>query len=434
MKFPINTKTGLKKMFAVIFLVSFLIRVLFGIYSFMTKGPGPFGDDLKYIKFAKNMIQNGIFSPYKVSPVGPGFPLVVAFLFMIFGESVLPVMVLNALVSALLSILIFYLGKELFNERVGMMAAFWSMFYVLFIRYTPRVLKENWLAFLFPLVILLFLKETKRDKVSLHLLIPLSISFAFLIHMDERYFAFFPLLILGFVFLDMKSWKNGFLKSVWFCLFVVVLMIPWMIRNYSVYNKIVILSERTTAITDKILGIRDESTFKNTKHRWFLSKDKIRQARQGQMVNRADGKKIEPDQLEAIKDGIIPHRFSKLEQYWSVFQILWKPVDFIRSYSTTGYRYDGKWSLKHNLSLGLTYGLLLPFFLYGLILFFRYQWKTGLFLFSIFAYHTLIHMLFIPFTRNRYRIPLDALILVTAFYGLYALFLSLKKKSETLKN
>jgi hypothetical protein len=140
------------------------------------------------------------------------------------------------------------------------------------------------------------------------------------------------------------------------------------------------------------------------------------------------GKRIYQAQIKAMKNGILPHRFSKLESAWSVFQILWKPVDFNRGYSTTGYRYDGVWSLRHNLSVGLTYGLLLPFALYGIILLFRQRWKIAIFLTSILCYHTLIHVLFIPFTRNRYRIPIDAVIIILGIYGMLEVFNRIKLK------
>jgi 4-amino-4-deoxy-L-arabinose transferase-like glycosyltransferase len=417
-----------KKILIIFFVVSLSVRLFFGIYVFNKEGTAKFSDDWEYVNFAKDIRQNGVFPPYEASMVGPVFPLIIALSFMIFGEILLPVIILNALIGSLLCILIFYIGRELFNERVGTIASLWSIFYILFIRYTPNVLKENWLAFLFPLVIFLFIKETKRDKISLYFLILFSVIYSFLIHMDERFFSFFPFFLLGFVFLDKHSWKKGFFKSAVFFLMVITFMIPWLIRNYNVYNKIVILTPRTTPLTDRIFGYESEPSFKMSLGRWFLSDAEIKKAQNGEEAKSAGGKKIDSRQLKAMQDGILPHAFSRLESYWSVFQILWKPVDFKRSYSTTGYRYDGKWSLKHNLSVGLTYGLLIPFFLYGLILFFRYRWKMGVFLTSIFVYHTLIHMFFIPFTRNRYRIPIDAFIIVIAFYGIQELFKIYKRK------
>ena len=428
--FKMNAGMNTRKTLIILFVVSLSVRLFFGIYVFDKEGTAKFSDDWEYINFAKNIKHNGIFSPYEASTVGPAFPLIIALSFTTFGEIVLPLIILNALIGSLLCILIFYIGRELFNERVGIFASLWSIFYVLFIRYTPHVLKENWLAFLFPLVIFLFIKETKRDKISLQFLIFFSVLYSSLIHMDERFFSFFPFLLLGFVILDKKSWKKGIFKSTVFFLMVIIFMIPWLIRNYNVYNKIVILTPRTTPLTDRIFGYKNDPSFKMSLERWLISDAQIKKAQNGEEVKRADGKKVDSRQLKAMQDGILPHLFSRLESYWSVFQILWKPVDFKRSYSTTGYRYDGKWSLKHNLSVGLTYGLLIPFFLYGLILLFRYRWKMGVFLTSIFVYHTFIHMFFIPFTRNRYRIPIDAFIIVIAFFGIQELFKIYKRKTN----
>jgi 4-amino-4-deoxy-L-arabinose transferase-like glycosyltransferase len=421
-----------KKILIIIFVVSLSVRLFFGIYIFNKEGTAKFSDDWEYINFANNIRQNGIFSPYEASLVGPAFPLIISMSFMIFGEVFLPVIILNALVSSFLCILIFSIGRELFNERVGICASLWSIFYVLFIRYTPHVLKENWLAFLFPLVILLIFKETKRDKISLYFLLLLSILYSFLIHMDERYFAYLPIFVSGFVFLDKKSWKMGIFKFTLFFLMLIIFMAPWLIRNYNVYNKIVILTPRTTPLTDRIFGYKRTPFFDISLARWFISDKHIKKAQNGEKVRRHDGEKVGDKQLKAIRDGILPHTFSRLESYCSIFQILWKPIDLKRGYSTTGYRYDGKWSLKHNLSIGLTYGLLIPFFLYGLVLLLRYRWKIGVFLTSIFIYHTLIHMFFIPYTRNRYRIPIDAFIIVIAFYGIRELFKLYKRKKVSL--
>lgn len=79
--------------------------------------------------------------------------------------------------------------------------------------------------------------------------------FAFLIHMDERFFAYFPLLLVSFLPLDSMGWRNGLRKAVLFFAAVTVLMIPWLIRNYYVYGKPVVLTVRTAKFTDKIFRI-----------------------------------------------------------------------------------------------------------------------------------------------------------------------------------
>jgi 4-amino-4-deoxy-L-arabinose transferase-like glycosyltransferase len=439
-----SKKLSNKQIVLIIFIVSLTIRLLYGIYIFKIEGTNKFVDDWVYINYAKNIMSQGIFVPDIIklkegisTPtglrggasafIGPGFPLIVAFVFMFFGENFLPVILLNALISSLLCLLIFYIGRELFNERVAVFASVWSIFYILFIKYTPRILKENWLAFLFPLIIFLFLRETKRKEISLYFLLLISILFTCLIHMDERYFTYFPFLLIGFIFLDKDSWKKGLKKALSFSLIVFALMVPWLIRNYIVYNRIIIISVRTAPFTEKLFGYSHVEYFKSYKDAWYLSPDQINSVLLGNLVTNRSGK-ISEEQVDAMRDGIIPKPFSKFEIYLSRFIELWEPIDLKRSYYQCGYRYDGVWSLRHNLSVGLTYGILLPFAFIGLIIFFKQKRNIAIFLASILFLHSLINVLFIPFTINRYRIPIDTIIILLGVYGFIELFNNIKIK------
>ena len=138
-----------RKILILIFVISLIIRIGFGIYSYQTMGTSKFVDDWDYISFANNLIEQGIFVTdlstfYSNShEVGPGFPIIIALSLKIFGESYLPIIILNAIISSLIPIIIFYLGKEIFNKEVGLISSLWSIFYVLHIIYIPFVLIEG---------------------------------------------------------------------------------------------------------------------------------------------------------------------------------------------------------------------------------------------------------------------------------------------------
>ena len=129
--------------------------------------------------------------------------------------------------------------------------------------------------------------------------------------------------------------------------------------------------------------------------------------------------------IKGIKRGIllgyIPHKFNTLERYWAEFKEFWRPVRFTAGYVGSGFRFEGpSWSLAHNLSLGVTYGLLLPFFLIGSFFIIKYKNKYGIFFLILISTHTFLHVV-LMWVRNRYRIPIDALVILIAFYGLYSL-------------
>jgi hypothetical protein len=118
-----------------------------------------------------------------------------------------------------------------------------------------------------------------------------------------------------------------------------------------------------------------------------------------------------------ISYGTYPRRFSKIEKMYIDFKELWRPFRFSDMWVSEGFRPEGKWSVSHNISLILTYGVLLPFFFIGLYYSLITKNKASFILLSIVFIHTIIHTTFV-LSQNRYRIPLDVIIIVIAFYGL----------------
>jgi 4-amino-4-deoxy-L-arabinose transferase-like glycosyltransferase len=423
---------SVKKLLSIIFIIALIIRVVYGLVMFNYQGTSIWDDAWDYIGFAENILSQGIFVPdvSRISALsGPGFPAILAIMFLIFGKTYIPIIILNALVSSFLCILIYFLGKEIFNHTVGILASVWSIFYVLFIRYIPQVLKENWVSFLFVLIILLLFKNFKRDKINLRLFL-FSLLFTFFIHLDERFLVYFFIFPLGLTFLDSFSWKLGLKKAVIFVVLVILFMVPWLIRNYHVYGRVVILTERTAWITDKYFGYKTEAHKLRRKRSEDLERyDRITKSLlAGEDVDH-DIKYM--DTLKkAIKLGYIPHRYNKMERWWAEFKEFWRSFRFKGGFVGHGYRFEGpSWSLKHNLSLILTYGILLPFFLIGIFFVVKGKEKYGMFVLCIIIMHTIIHV-FMAHVRNRYRIPIDAFIIILAFYGLQQLFWKFKSWRE----
>ena len=404
---------------------------------YSNNGTSKFVDDWDYISYANNILSQGIWVPdisklYSNSHlVCPGFPLILASLFYIFGEHYLVVILFNALLSTIVVILIFFLGQEIFNRRIGMSAAVLATFYILFFKYIPTVTKEVLILFFFLLTVLLVIKETKRSQITKWSLFPI-ISYAFFIHVDERYFSYFPIFILSFIFLDNFSYKNGIKKASLFFFIVCMLMVPWLIRNYIVYdNRVVILTENTSRFTDKILGYDPLLSYYGKKKKKYAQfkwdESWIDDILSGKEIPGLKGKRLR--RLKpGLQKGYIPHKFNTFEKLKSNFIELWKPVQLKAGYKGSGFHFnDGPWSLKHNMTVGLSYGLLLPFFLLGsFFLIFRYRNKYGVFLLVIISIHTLIHILISG--KERYRIPIDPFIILIALYGIDHLYLQFKSK------
>ena len=131
-------------------------------------------------------------------------------------------------------------------------------------------------------------------------------------------------------------------------------------------------------------------------------------------------KKRTNDELELIRNDVYPDStFIKRKLYWLVN--LWKPVKLKGTYHPyPDGRYDPPWSTRHNIAGLLFYGGLLPFLLIGSYILFKNKIKIFIFLCYPIILQTTLHV--IKFSIERYRIPIDAFVMIIGIYGLYYVY------------
>lgn len=92
----------------------------------------------------------------------PGYPAVLAGIFVVFGKSVVAVRIFNSIIGALTCLIIFFIGKKLFNSQVGKIAGVLLSFYPYLINYTGDLLSETFFTFILSLSILtIFIAKEK---------------------------------------------------------------------------------------------------------------------------------------------------------------------------------------------------------------------------------------------------------------------------------
>lgn len=419
-----------KLFLSIVFITSFLIRLIYVIYQYHHGVVNTFSDDIAYKHYGEEILKQGIFvtnleqlGSYS-GAVGPGIGWILSLIFLFFGGNWLPVFIVNSIVSAGISILIYYIAKLYVNKNVAIASAIYSVAYIFFIKFTATAGKEIWMTFLMASSVLLLIKTSKSDKINL-LILFFSFVFAFFIHLDERYLLYSPLFFAILLLTGPNPKMLRFRKAILFSLLVVVFMIPWTIRNYTVYNRIILVSVRTNPFTEKLLNYEQKKYFDdNYKAKWYISQARMDSILQGKAFTYDSGDKISPEQIDAMRKGYLPHDFSETEKLEARFIRLWQPfIGPHGMYFQDGWRYIF-WSKKHNISILLTFSWLLLFLPFGLYAMFK-KYKPAFYIYiSIFALHTLIHVFFIPFTDDRYRVPIDSFIIIAAFTGI--LFLSSK--------
>jgi 4-amino-4-deoxy-L-arabinose transferase-like glycosyltransferase len=412
-----------KKLLLYVFLIACIFRILYGIVNFYIFGTEKWADDFDYLKYADYVLQQGPFVgelPVGPAEVGPVYPWIIAAVFSIFGKNYLAVIILNSIVSALIPVIIYYAAKIVFDVNVAFLSALWAIIYIPYYVELPFILKESWMQFLFILTVLLFFKSLSK-KEGIKYLILTSIVFVFFIHMDERYFTFFPVFLLGYFFLNESKDSSRLIKPAFFLLIVAMLMVPWTIRNYNVYGRPIVLTERTAKFTDKLLGYpQDEHDFYEISpysRKMIPLYESIRDSILAGYEIKSNVRFLK-NMKEGISKGSIPRAYGTIENYFSEFIDLWAPAKFNDYYVANGFRYQKAWSTRNNVLFSLSYGILLPFLLISIVLIFKHKNSKGVFLLVLLVMQTIIHV-FLAHARFRYRVPVDSVIIICSFYAIY---------------
>jgi len=380
-----------------IILLTFLMKVVFVSVVYTNNGTGNWSDDWYYLSMGEQIAQ-GNWEPQMI--VGPVIPLIIAFFIKIFNDPVIPMFVFNIFVTSLLVLVLFDLGKELFNKKVGWCMAIWGALFIECFKYSPHLLKEPVLFLIVPLTFLLLFKSIKHDFSLKHIALS-SLSYAFLIHTDERFIIYLPFFAFAFFLVKRRSFYNSFKPSIIWIGFVLFLMLPWGIRNYKVFGQVVIISSRTTAFTSKLWG---EDLAKLPFTEGYEPADKT----------------LELAIEFGKENGIVPREYGKNEARVRAFINFWQPAYFKPAYIQYGSR-PQKWSFKHNVSGLIFYGIFLPFYLVGILLLIKKKDFIGLFLATIPVIHSILHA-YMVWPLERYRSPIVFIVVMIGIWAVTEIF------------
>lgn len=418
-------RTSNTKIAFLLFIIALTLR-LFYIVLFSDSGFLNEGDNMQYLVFAEEIINQGVFVTDidvkndivagSLRILGPGYPLIIAAFISLFGSNFFPIFLFNAILTSLTVVVLYFLTTALTKNRTAaLFVSFWGIINFSYFKYTPFLLKESLVYFLFPLTLLLLIKEVKNKSISKYIILAI-LSFSYLIHSDERYFVYFPFFAVLFFFGNRISSQIIYKRLLIWFVGVLILMAPWLYRNYLVYDQLVILTERTTKITSLITG-RDltndyYSISQNTNIDYAAVVDSVKN---NQTPTSVDKKKVKLIEWAIDKD-LNPHLFEPTEKYLRAAINFWRPTYFKPSLINDGFR-PQHWSLSHNLiSLG-SYGIFLPFYFIGLIALIFQNRKKQLLLFVslIPIIHMMIHVGLVH-VLERYRSPIDFIVILIAVH------------------
>jgi 4-amino-4-deoxy-L-arabinose transferase-like glycosyltransferase len=315
------------------------------------------------------------------------YPLYLAGIYAVTGYHPLVARLLQGAVGgALLCYLVYKIGRRVVNEDAGLVGAGLAAVYGYFIYYNVALMTET---FFIALVLLtLYLGLELKENPTLIRWVGLGFSLGLACLLRQTVLLFAPVLLL-WLFWELR--KDG-VRWWYFTIPVVVVILliaPWTLRNYLVYQKFLLLNSNAGyalfASNNPNLG----TDWRN---------DEVVVPVPEEMAGQNEA---EIDR--ALTQRGIEYILKDPERY------LWLTLDKTLEYfwfwpSATSSRIS-------NLNRVLSFGLYLPFMLLGLCLSLS-RWRSFMILYLFIFIHTLIHLLSWP--APRYRLSVDAVFMVFA--------------------
>jgi 4-amino-4-deoxy-L-arabinose transferase-like glycosyltransferase len=329
------------------------------------------------------------------------YPLFLAGVYGVFGHHPLAARLLQALVSGGLSIwLIYHLGRRLAGERVGLLAAFLGAVYAYFIYYDAALMTESFFTLgtlaIFTLSFeLVGIRKAKDAMVPIRwsgLWLLLGVALGLTTLLRQTLLLFLPFWL---VWIYWAGWK----KIRWYEPLIslgvlIICILPWTVRNYIVYKAFLPLNSNAGYALYSA-NHPDHGTQFDQDYAAHLPDDLI-----GKGLNEAQwNTALTQRGLQFILDD--PRRYLLL----SLDRI---PIFFNAWFSPES-------SLVSNLMRVLSFGLYLPFFVYGLVLS-LHDARDFTLIYLFILIFSAIHIL--TWASVRYRLPIDALMMPLAAMAL----------------
>jgi len=229
-------------------IIIILTAFLFRVYAINKVEYKMEWDTLNYHNMAKNFLENG-FLGYGINEVAtepnayitPGYPLFLSFVYSITDGGneygIFAVKIVQALLGTFTVLLIFFIAKKVGGISAAIISAIFAVAYPAFLVVTTYHLTETLYNFVFCLYLYLQLISFEKNKSSLHLFTGLIFGVVVMVRPT-----IFPLFVAIYFIEFLWNRKKVYLTYfIFFVIGLLMIMIPWWIRNYFVTGNFILL-------------------------------------------------------------------------------------------------------------------------------------------------------------------------------------------------
>jgi len=324
------------------------------------------------------------------------YTLYLAAVYTLFGHHPLVARLIQAIVSGiLLPILVYRLGRRVFRPVVGLAAAGLVAVYIYLVYYNATLVTETFYILTVLWALDLALELVKRPSSRRWALLGLALGLAALLR--QVILLFVPVLFVWLLLAGRRRIRmRNFVVPI---VIIAILIAPWTIRNYLAFHRFVPLNTNAGFAffwaNHPTRGTNWGAGFEDGRYGYQnLIPEELRGPNEAELNDA-----LMREGLRFVIEN--PRRYLLLSLSRVKFYFIFWPLSSS--------------SFISNLSRLLSFGLYLPFMIYGLVTSLRH-WRRCLLLYLFVGTYTLIHVLSWPMIR--YRLPVDAVLIIFAALAL----------------
>ena len=388
-----------RKVILSIFGISLIIRLLYVIFMPTVI----WGDADAYNAMAIGLIEGNGYGGGTSSYWPPGQPFFLAAIYTILGYNLQIAYIFEALISSLTCIVIYYIGKNVLNKKIGIISGLIAALYPTFIIYSGSLNTETLFIFLFTLSALGLLKiheEPSAKNISIA-----GVSFGLAMLVRPAIMGLIPFILI-WMLLSSKDRKKNLMKFMAIFLIAITVVSPWAIRNYNVHHEFVLVS--TNGGVNFWIGNNPDATghYENTPMLWTIWNMTDNEVERERLFYEKGFEFIKEKPITVL--GLSIKKFAYFWGFLFTFFGLYLNDCFITPFP--------KWLFMVLAPLTvLPYMILLSFAIFGITFYQKWNKKAYLLILLIF-YYTLIHSIILGMAR--YHLQIIPFLIIFAAYGI----------------
>lgn len=364
-----------------IFITALIFRLSFVFYL---EERFYFDDEHEYWRMVSNFISGqGLMVAETLKAYRPPlYPLFLAIMVKA-GADISTIRIVQAFIAAITCVFVYLLSRKIFDEKVAIMSGLISIIYPFFIFYTGFLLTETLFIFLVILSVFTTINIVQKNTLPFYgLFTGAAYGFAGLCRPTIELFFIFSLF---FVLLSKDILVTKMRKVAYICLGFVLVLTPWIVRNYVAIGKFI----PGTTMGGAVFWEGNNPYSDGGPCRYFPEGVwQVDESYRDRVFYRLTFDCIKKD----------PGRFIKL--VGKKFLRFWNVVPNAVEYRSNLYR----------IISVLSFGILLPFFILGIFKAIHNQ--KAIFLIWIIVFFTIFHMIFLA--SIRYRVAIEPFIIILA--------------------